>query len=394
MLCGMLSYFHFASEPINLLPLQQNSRKMKNTDIKRGDKVRFLNDVGGGVVTRVDGKTIYVEDEIGFEVPMPVSEVVIVGKNDENKIEKSVEKEGTSTTSEPIPKDGSFKSVDEDAGDNDFEEEDLIDESLDDTNPRVYLAFLDNGKEDDSPLLALNLVNDSNFHVHYLIVEMGDDGLARFMFQGLVQPNTKEFLDQLRATDLDVNWRVQLILSRKDKPFQLFEPVSEFVKVKANKFFRDNSFQNNDFFEEKAVLLPLIKSELERKVEDLSEKDTRKILQEKGEFSSVQPKDQPKKQPKKKQSDIIEVDLHIHELLDDTRGLSNADMLKVQMDHFHKIMEENLKNIGQKLVFIHGIGNGTLKHELRRQLNTRYKKHNFQDASFREYGFGATMVII
>jgi len=58
------------------------------------------------------------------------------------------------------------------------------------------------------------------------------------------------------------------------------------------------------------------------------------------------------------------------------------------------VMEENLKNKGQKIVFIHGIGNGTLKHELRRQLNTRYKKHNFQDASFREYGFGATMVII
>jgi len=367
---------------------------MKNTDIKKGDKVRFLNDVGGGVVTRVEGKTIYVMDEIGFEVPMPVSEVVVVGSQDENKIEQNIGKgkEETSSKSGGISEDHSPIPAD----DHSLEEEieDLIDEGQDDTNPRVYLAFLDNGMEDDSPLLALHLVNDSNYHVHYLIVEMGDEGLARFMFQGQVQPNTKEFLDQLRATNLDVNWRVQLMLSRKDKPFQLFEPVSELIKVKANKFFRDNTFQNNDFFDEKAVLLPLIKSELERKVENLSEQDTRKILKEKGEFSSVESKDQPKKESKKKKSDIIEVDLHIHELLDDTRGLSNADMLKVQMDHFHKVMGENLKNKGQKIVFIHGIGNGTLKHELRRQLNIRYKKHNFQDASFREYGFGATMVII
>ena len=29
-----------------------------------------------------------------------------------------------------------------------------------------------------------------------------------------------------------------------------------------------------------------------------------------------------------------------------------------------------------------------------KELNTRYKQHYYQDASFREYGFGATMVTI
>ncbi|MFO8000219.1 MAG: DUF2027 domain-containing protein, partial [Marinilabilia sp.] len=60
---------------------------MKNTDVQTGDKVRFLNDVGGGVVTRVEGKTIYVEDEIGFEVPMPVSEIVVVEKMEDASTE-------------------------------------------------------------------------------------------------------------------------------------------------------------------------------------------------------------------------------------------------------------------------------------------------------------------
>ena len=57
-------------------------------------------------------------------------------------------------------------------------------------------------------------------------------------------------------------------------------------------------------------------------------------------------------------------------------------------------MEANTKNKGRRIVFIHGVGNGTLKTELRKQLERKYKGINYQDASFREYGYGATMVII
>jgi dsDNA-specific endonuclease/ATPase MutS2 len=64
------------------------------------------------------------------------------------------------------------------------------------------------------------------------------------------------------------------------------------------------------------------------------------------------------------------------------------------MDKFHQVMKENLKNKKRKIVFIHGVGNGTLKTELRKALDRKYKGHYYQDASFREYGYGATMVII
>ena len=44
-----------------------------------GDKVRFVSEVGGGIVTRFEGKnTVFVEDEDGFEVPMLVSQVVVI----------------------------------------------------------------------------------------------------------------------------------------------------------------------------------------------------------------------------------------------------------------------------------------------------------------------------
>ena len=90
----------------------------------------------------------------------------------------------------------------------------------------------------------------------------------------------------------------------------------------------------------------------------------------------------------------MEVDLHIQELLDDTRGLSNADMLKVQMDTFHAEMAKAIEAGVKKIVFIHGVGNGVLKNELRRVLQRKYNKYPFQDASFQEYGYGATMVYL
>ena len=47
--------------------------------MKIGDKVRFLNAVGGGIVRRFQGKDVaYVEEEDGFETPVLIKECVIV----------------------------------------------------------------------------------------------------------------------------------------------------------------------------------------------------------------------------------------------------------------------------------------------------------------------------
>lgn len=49
--------------------------------MKIGDKVRFLSEVGGGKVAGFQGKNIVlVEDEDGFQMPMLINEVVVVGE--------------------------------------------------------------------------------------------------------------------------------------------------------------------------------------------------------------------------------------------------------------------------------------------------------------------------
>ena len=91
---------------------------------------------------------------------------------------------------------------------------------------------------------------------------------------------------------------------------------------------------------------------------------------------------------------VVEIDLHIGELLDDTRGMSSGEILRYQLDKFHEVMEQYKNKREQRIVFIHGKGDGVLRKALLQELKRKYPNCRHQDASFQEYGFGATMVTI
>ena len=77
-----------------------------------------------------------------------------------------------------------------------------------------------------------------------------------------------------------------------------------------------------------------------------------------------------------------------------TKKESLKDKLLKGLDlAYERMIAEKRKN-QQKIVFIHGKGEGVLRRAIIRELNYRYKKYHFQDASFREYGYGATQVTI
>jgi dsDNA-specific endonuclease/ATPase MutS2 len=81
-------------------------------------------------------------------------------------------------------------------------------------------------------------------------------------------------------------------------------------------------------------------------------------------------------------------------LLDTTAGMSNAEILDYQLQKFNEVMQENLHRKNQRIVFIHGKGEGILKNAILKELKSKYRKCYVQDASFQKYGYGATMVII
>ncbi len=101
---------------------------------------------------------------------------------------------------------------------------------------------------------------------------------------------------------------------------------------------------------------------------------------------------QPKKEALKPDMDVI--DLHAHELLETTEGMSNGEIITAQLTHFSITLESRLKSRKSgKVVYIHGVGKGRLRYEIERLLRSKYPKCQYQDASFKEYGFGAVLVM-
>ena len=95
---------------------------------------------------------------------------------------------------------------------------------------------------------------------------------------------------------------------------------------------------------------------------------------------------------KEKNETILEVDLHINQLVKSTKNLDNFDMLNTQLDTAKNKIEYAISKRISKLVFIHGVGEGVLKSELQSLLNKYPVK--YYDASYKKYGLGATEVYV
>ncbi len=90
---------------------------------------------------------------------------------------------------------------------------------------------------------------------------------------------------------------------------------------------------------------------------------------------------------------LIEIDLHLEELVEFPNKLDDWQKLHTQMQHVKKCLNAAFDNKIKKIVFIHGVGTGVLKIELRNYLS-QYNHLIVNDGDYREYGMGATEVII
>lgn len=177
------------------------------------------------------------------------------------------------------------------------------------------------------------------------------------------------------------------ILNKGDKVAVLDDAIEgEVIQVKGNQIM----IQTNEDF-----LLTYTRDELVIIEEDTSQEwftnqKISKALSEKAEKSKRSFK---KEKKSKKEGFVLEVDLHIEKLVPSSKGLSNFDILNIQMDTAKGQLEFAIRNRMQRMVFIHGVGEGVLKSELEFLLS-RYPEISFQEASFQKYGFGATEVFI
>lgn len=391
--------------------------------MKIGDKVRFISEVGGGVVSGFQGKNIVlVQDEDGFDIPMAINDVVVIGEEDYNKAHLPYGK--------PEPKKPDNRSVKAIMGDqsnivdNQDNEDDEVDFSKVTFRAPVeerkggnalsaYLAFVPiDIKEITHTRFECYFVNDSNYYIQYSYLA-ADGNSWTLRSQGEVEPNTKEYIEEFGREELNAfgHVAIQLFAYKREKPFVLKPVVDVQFRIDPVKFYKLHTFQENDFFEQPALLHTIIEND----------KVTRPLVvdakQLKAEMYHVEPNDKTKVAShqnngyvrryddgrkggnpfitkRKGDEDVIVVDLHANALLDTTAGMSAGNILNYQLDVFRRTLKEHASKKGQRIVFVHGKGEGVLRRALINDLVYRFKHYTYQDASFQEYGYGATQVTI
>ncbi|MGN0187435.1 MAG: DUF2027 domain-containing protein [Paludibacteraceae bacterium] len=349
--------------------------------IKVGDKVRFLNASGGGVVTGFQSKDVaLVRDEDDFDIPTHVRDLVVVIETNQYNFP---------TEESPI----SIPQVPEEVDDEPtlppyaFNERD---ETPEGEQLSIYLAFVPvDIRQLQTCDMDVYLVNDSNYYLNFNLLRCEIE--AESVEQNRIEPQTKLLLQTIDKTALNgwENVRFQAF-AYKQKPFAPKPAIDVELHINPVRFYKRHSFDRNDFFDSDALLVTVV----ERDVFDLDMQIDANALQQ-----AILQKNMAHERPRfhkssKTKNTPLEVDLHINALLDNTHGMTNADMLQYQLDKFHSVMREYTKHRGQKIIFIHGKGEGVLRAAIEKELKTHYRTCYFQDASFQQYGFGATQVTI
>lgn len=164
-----------------------------------------------------------------------------------------------------------------------------------------------------------------------------------------------------------------------------------YIRNKAAEARREQEFEEARLRQEKAKLMVTESSDCkeEEPVQEMKATTLEELAQK---MKLDIPKPLPP-QKEKKAEDIEVVDLHAHEILESTAGMGNGEILIAQLSRFTVALDLAI-NSGKhgKIVFIHGVGSGKLKMEMQKILKAKYPKIASQDASFKEYGYGALML--
>lgn len=379
--------------------------------MKIGDKVRFLSETGGGKVAGFQGKDIVlVEDEDGFEIPTPINEVVVVEQDDyamgkmiSAKMDAKEKAEAHANT-ELHNDSRSIKSIlnDHDGSvDMNVEEYDAADRDITFRAPAkerdggnklsAYLAFVPiDIKDVTNTRFETYMVNDSNYYIHYSYL-VGEGNAYTLKSVGEVEPNTKFFIEEFGRDALNEMGRIaiQMTAYKRDKSFLLKPAVDVQFRLDPVKFYKLHLFEENAFFEQPALLFTIVEND---EVARPLVVDAKRLKEQMYKDDKIVANENKKKH--KKDDGTLIIDLHADEVLDTTAGMNAADILHYQLEVFKKTMAENKNKKGQKIIFIHGKGEGVLRQAIVHELNYRYKSCTYQDASFQEYGYGATQVTI
>ena len=238
--------------------------------IQKGDTVRYLNAVGGGKVTRVEGRIAYVDDD-GFETPVQVSDLVVVlpaghtpdGPGRMMFDQKAFDVGRTDKREKPEPAVAPKVAAPAPAPE-DFP----IEETEYGDDMTVTLAFepADIKRLSTTRIDAL-LVNDSNYFLTRQLLKRDAESGWTIVARGESAPNeVVTFGSYTQATIGEFERFVfQAIACKQDKPFEIKTPLSVSRKLDLTKFFKVHCFRPGAYFETPVIEVPLIAEKSRKK---------------------------------------------------------------------------------------------------------------------------------
>ncbi len=345
--------------------------------IRIGDEVSFLSEkLDGKVTSIIDANTVNVYcDVYGFEIPASVNDLVVTKST---LGEDAIISSGSHQT----------KNI-----------------NIAPTNS-IFLALVpDNYNNLQESQFDIYLVNDTTQTALYSVATLNND-TYNGISAGNIDPNSTLQLGTYSLKEIEAKLKIIviqfLLYSKRSKSWP--KPSEYIIKLSPASICKSGAYKQCKFFKgvalikectEKAEIVFNQQDELQPTTANIKIVPDKKVIKE---LNSKLHNDQKVKTAVKEQKEvnpnIVEIDLHAEALLETTAGMDNGAILEFQMEVFIKTMEKYKLRKGQKIVFIHGKGEGILRQRIMWLLQTTYKRHNHQDASFKQYGFGATMVTI
>jgi hypothetical protein len=350
-----------------------------------GDKVRFLNENGGGIITRIiNPNLVSVAIEDGFDIPTLASNLIRIETldgpsalfNRDQKVELPV----------PDPKMTSYGETQQSklrAGSREASHA-----------PGLYLAFVPQDQQWlITGLLDICLINNTEYSVLFSFNLRGAAGNYTGIDFASIDPTSKTIIETINREDIET-WSEGVVqaLFHKDESDKMLKPVNESFKIKPVKFYKEECYIDSSLIEGKAIMVslcnlglhatPILDTDFSKNVTNETNKSFNKplstnVLIDKHRVTGRE----------------AEVDLHISSLRDDYEGLSNHEILHIQTSYFDRSLESAMLNNYAKVIYIHGIGNGVLKAALINKLK-EYNDIEFRNAPFTHYGNGAIEIVI
>jgi hypothetical protein len=248
-----------------------------------------------------------------------------------------------------------------------------------------YLSFLPVNVPFESPFFEMILVNDSNDDIVFdcklflqgeLYMHLKNNLKKRYIYN----------LGDLALDELNENVSIEMDIQHKSNPLLMLQKK---LKLKPKVFFKElcsTPILNQStycyklgFMTENVhnVSLPLrITPVLTRLIQNRIKENKPKGIDQLHKHYFV--------------ADII--DLHIENLVANTRNMTNAEIIKIQLQRFEESLEMAILYKLPKFTVVHGLGKGTLKLEINKVLKEYKVIRSYKNELHHKYGFGATEI--